>query len=337
MKKVLLATSAIVAFTGAAAAQNANISIAGEAEMGLAGGDRAIGGVPLDTQFWQDVDIKFTMQAESDSGLTFGAVVDLDEAGGLGSNFDDNGTHVFISGSFGTLTLGDTDSALDWALTEAGNVGNPGSIADDETEHAGYNGSYGDGRFDNQILRYDHTIGAFAFAISYEQGGVPVIGGLGGAVPDLAGWSGGSYALGVKYALDMGSTTVNLGLGYKSTDTIAHTAFPGATAGSEEIWGLSVDAAFAGGFSAGIVYSDWSDVNGIAGADDSHWGLGLGYTSGAFSVHANYGEFDSGASGFGLAAAYDLGGGLSAKFGYGSSDTNPGSADTWSLGMAMKF
>jgi outer membrane protein OmpU len=57
----------------------------------------------------------------------------------------------------------------------------------------------------------------------------------------------------------------------------------------------------------------------------------------AISLHANYGEYDSGASGFGLAAAYDLGGGASLNLGYGSSDVGGVSSDTWSFGLAMSF
>lgn len=320
MKKVLFASTALVAFAGAAAA---DITLSGSAEMGIAGGD-----VLDKTQFFQDVDVRFTMEAESDSGLTFGAVVDLDEAGGLTNSTDDNGTYVYISGSFGNLTMGDTDGALDWALKEAGNVGNPGSIADDETSHVGYLGSYGDGGaggagYDGQILRYDGTFGQFGVAVSFEQGAS----GAGGLV--VAGDHSGSVAIGLKYAFDFGATTLNLGLGYQQTDF--------STADDQGIIGVSVDAAFGGGFSAGLQYSNWSDVGGAAGADDWHVGLGLGYEANAISIHANYGKFDSGNKGFGLAAAYDLGGGLSANLGYGNSKSGGTSSNTWSLGMVMSF
>lgn len=316
MKKVLLATSALVAFTGAAAA-NDQISLSGEAEMGIFDEE---GG---ETQFWQDVDVKFSMEAESDSGLTFGAVVDLDEIFIAGPTSDDHGTYVYLKGSFGSLTMGDTDGALDWALTEAGNVGNPGSIADDETSHDGYLGSYGDGQYDGQVLRYDNTFGQFGVAISVEM--------------DDSGVRDDGYALGLKYALDLGATTVNLGLGYQVvSDSTLNIGGTGVTATNNDIdiIGLSASAAFAGGFEAGLVYSNWDA--GAAG-DVDHTGIGLGYSSGAFAVHANYGIYDGSngteRDGWGLAASYDLGGGLSAKFGYGADDAS----DTWSLGMSMKF
>ena len=93
MKKVLFATTALVASAGVAAADdNLNISIGGSAEMGI------VGGSDQETQFHNDVDISFGLAAETGTGLSFGAVVDLDEAGNLGRALDNQGTRVFISG-----------------------------------------------------------------------------------------------------------------------------------------------------------------------------------------------------------------------------------------------
>jgi hypothetical protein len=53
----------------------------------------------------------------ADNGTTFGAAIDLDEnAGAVGTN--DAGVTIFITGDYGTLTMGDTDGALDWAMQE---------------------------------------------------------------------------------------------------------------------------------------------------------------------------------------------------------------------------
>ncbi len=321
MKKVLFASTALVAFTGAAAA---DVTLSGRAEMGIFD-TNAVG---VGAQFFTDIDVTFTMSGETDNGLTFGASVDLDEAdgspftgvsGATGNNADDGGATIFISGSFGTITMGDTDGAMDWALTEAGNVGNPGSIADDETSHAGYLGSYLDGAYDGQILRWDYTVGDFGVAVSIDDdNGIP-------------GLSPG-YAIGFKYNLDLSGTTVALGLGYQDVDTLGSTV------------GVSASATFNNGLSAGIVYSTFSGD--VVGTDGDHLGIGVGYTTGAFSIHANYGKFgtDSAAladpSGYGIAAAYDLGGGAVVHFGYGKSDFDTvGVADfsTVSLGLGLSF
>ncbi|MEM9585063.1 MAG: porin [Pseudomonadota bacterium] len=332
MKKILFASTALVAFTGAAAA---DVALSGRAEMGVYNP----AGAPS-WQFFTDIDVTFTMTGETDSGLTFGASVDLDEAdgpaanngvsGATGNNSDDGGATIFISGSFGTVTMGDTDGALDWALTEAGNVGNPGSIADDETSHAGYFGSYHDGGNDGQILRWDYTAGDFGVAISLEDDN-----GSRAANTNLG------YAVGLKYNIDLGGTVVALGVGYQErADAVGITAKPKAA-------GVSASATLANGFSAGITYTKLgSTAIGPAGAAtpvDNHVGLGLGYTSGAISVHANYGKFSGTTgnpdrSGVGLSAAYDLGGGAVVHAGYGQGKVGNGpTSKTASLGLGLSF
>ena len=339
MKKVLFATTALVASAGVAAADdNLNISIGGSAEMGI------VGGSDQETQFHNDVDISFGLAAETGTGLSFGAVVDLDEAGNLGRALDNQGTSVFISGDFGTLTLGDTDGAVDFVMPDASTAGNPGSIDDSEPVHGGYLGAYLDGltvdlnadgdsldageyNGDNQVLRYNISFGDFTVAVSHEQEADDATGVVAATSGD------GSTAIGVQYSGSFGAADVTAGLGYMVIDT------DGTTPGSQvEHLGVSVLVELASGFSAVVGYSDIQDLNlatGVAvGAEDDHTFVGVGYSTGAISVHANYGEFDSGGEGYGLAASYDLGGGASVHAAYGDTD---GGASTWSLGVAMGF
>ncbi|MEC8631435.1 MAG: porin [Pseudomonadota bacterium] len=303
MKKVLFATTALVASAGFAAAE---VSLSGSAEIGIFDNGTS------DAQFHSDMDVKFSLSGETDNGLTFGATIDLDEVGddddvagiGAGDPIAAAGTgeehSVFISGGFGTVTMGDTDGALDWAMQEVNLVG--GSIQDDETIHAGFNGNAGlDGSNDGQVLRYDYSFGAFAVAASVEL--------------DDAGTADDVYAIGFKYDADLGGIALGFGLGYQDG---------GATFG--DITGVSIDADFGNGFVAGLNYSDFSTGN-------DHLGLGVGYTMDALSIGVNYGEFDTGADGFGLAVNYDLGGAV-VQFGYGDSSTG---TDTYSLGIAMSF
>ncbi|UYP67663.1 porin [Thalassobacter stenotrophicus] len=362
MKKVLFATTAIVAFAGAA---SADVAVSGYAEMGIADTDSSEGGVSTDTQdagFYSALDVYFDMTGETDGGITFGASIDLEDAAETGGNnadtFGNAGADytVFVSGAFGTLTMGDTDGALDWAMTEAGNVGNPGTIADNETTHAGYLGAYGDGAGDNTVLRYDYSVGDFGMAVSVEQstiaGGNPV-------VPTTVNPTDGEngYAVGLRYSMDMGGASVALGAGIQKAvfdGASGYGPVPAAAiiAGDEaDIVGVSV-AVTSGAFQAGVTFTqhDFEDAAGVAFADVDHIGVGVGYTAGALSLHANYGEFDGTgataadiieADGFGIAAAYDLGGGATAHFGYNDSDTNLlgdlSDASSWSLGLSMAF
>ncbi|MEJ6395773.1 porin [Gymnodinialimonas sp. 2305UL16-5] len=334
MKKVLFATTALVATAGVAAA---DVAITGGAEMGVAGGSE------VNTTFHQSVDVRFTMSGEADGGLQFGAQIDLDDLVDTGADpVDVQGDFadftVFISGDFGTLTMGDTDGALDWALQEV-NLGSPGSINDDETAHAGYFGnSFGDGfgDFDGQVLRYDYSIGDFGVALSAE-------------VDDDDGLEGDYViALGANYSFGFSGGSVVIGAGYQyANDTTIADAVTGDDEGS--IIGLSAGVELDAGFSAAVNYSQLeTDQFG----DGEHMAIGASYTFDMITVHANYGQFDWDATatvadseGFGLAAAYDLGGGLSAHLGYGWSDvtasnastTAEGDSNTFSLGLAMSF
>jgi outer membrane protein OmpU len=384
----IFATTALVATAGVAAA---DVAVSGYAEMGIAGGsDGAANGTNGDTQFFQDLDVTFTMSGTADNGLTFGASVDIDETAAGTDNFDDNSTTVFISGDFGTLTMGDTDGALDWAMTEA-NFGSPGSIDDSETLHAGYNGNGGlDGWFDGQVLRYDYSFGDFGIAVSAEQddnqnnfGLGYFFGDLADAVDDIA--LGGYtlpdnedadetadtiWGIGATYDGMFAGGSFGVGIGYQFTnDGLGIDGFSDVDA---SVLGVSGSVALDSGFSfaanysmiefgledaltevyadAGIAAAD-QPVNGDA--DGTHMAIGASYTFDAITVHANYGEynwdgdyglFDS--NGYGVAAAYDFGGGLSAHLAYGYSDFTEDYADafdtddnehSWSFGLAMSF
>lgn len=312
MKKALFATTALVATAGVASAE---IEISGWAEMGIIGGDGLIftqsSTLNGDAQFHSDLDIDFNMSGVADNGLEYGATIDLDEAGVLGNGNGDTFTNAtaWISGSWGTLTLGDTDGAFDWALTE---VGMGTSITDDHTSHVGYNGNSvtdATGNGAGQILRYDNTFaGGFGLALSIE-------------LDDDAN-DDDVFQIGFKYDADLGGIDLGIGLGYAET------------AGADA-HGISLSAGFGGGFSAVLNYSDF-------GGGFDHTGVGFGYESGPLLVHVNWGEYSSGGAsidGYGVAVNYDFGGGLAAQFGYGS-DMNPvaaGSQEQWSLGLAMSF
>jgi len=285
------------------------------------------------------------MTGETDGGLSFGATIDLDdalEAGGgadttdgdsaatpavtggtvadadggqgIGDNSDNDSIDytIFVSGAFGTLTFGDTDGAMDWALTEGGNVGNPGSLNDAETSYAGYAGSYLDGSGDGMIARYDNTFGDYAFAVSVEQG-----------VADAES----GFAVGFKGNV----SGVSFGIGHQ--EGVAATA----GADSASLTGVSLGYGF-GAVNAGLMIASGENA---AGQDDDLMQIGLGYATGAMSLHANYAERETNnaqSDGFGVAAKYDLGGGAGVHFAYSSSEDGAGvDADRWSLGLAMSF
>jgi outer membrane protein OmpU len=103
MKKVLFATTALVALAGAAAA---DVTLGGSANAGL----RNTGAG--DTFLHYEIDFDIIASGSTDNGLTFGASIDLDlENNNNSSEVDD--PEIFVSGAFGTLTIGALDPMLD--------------------------------------------------------------------------------------------------------------------------------------------------------------------------------------------------------------------------------
>jgi outer membrane protein OmpU len=306
---------------GTAGFAAAEVAISGYAEIGVIQSE-VTGGFAgsNELQFHQDVEVTFKMSGETDGGLSFGAAIDLDETNvALG---DDSGTTVFVSGAFGKLTMGDTDGALDWAVQDAGSLT---SMGDDHTTHVGYFNANGfDGSQDNQVVRYEYSFGDFGVAVSLEQAdnGVPVP----ATVTD-------NIAIGATYGLEMSGTKLKLGLGYQSGATAAGV--------NGEVWGLSVGAEMAAGFSGMIGFTDTTLAG--AGNDFSTLGLGVTYVSGPLSVTANYGEIDNEVAldvdSYGVAVNYDLGGGAVVMAGYGSDvdGVAAGNQSQYSIGLGLSF
>ena len=126
MRKVLLATTALVAFGGITAA-NADISISGNYEWEYTQTDAG-------STFGSDshVNIKGTIAA--DNGMTFTAVTVL-------GNGDLDSNHIKVDGDFGTVYLGDVDgngasSLMDGALGRNKDIEGQGGLGSEAT-HSG--------------------------------------------------------------------------------------------------------------------------------------------------------------------------------------------------------
>ena len=325
MKNILLASTALVMTAGFASAE---VALSGYAEMGIKGGDATVvtSGVNAgdvintgETQFHNDIDIKFSLSGETDGGLAFGATIDLDEVtksaevGGTGTL---NRSSVFISGAFGKVTMGDTDGAFDWAMKEL-EFGT--SMGDDHTTHQGFNLNSGlDGTHDGQIVRYEYSFGAISAAVSAE-------------LDDAANGDDPVLGLAVQYKGDMAGMALTAGAAYQTVET--------AGGVQTSVAGVSVFAGMDNGLTIGVNLSQEQ----MDGAEDINFAaIGAGYTVGALSLGANYGVYtQDGAAdvdGFGLVANYDLGGGAVVMAGYGSDvSAVAGDQDQWSIGLGLSF
>ena len=308
MKNVLFATSALVGIAGVAFAEgHTGVALSGSAEMGITYFDD---GTDDSTEFHNDIDVTFTLSGATDNGLTFGASIDLDEADG--DAVIESSNSVFISGSFGTLSMGDVDGAYDKALSNVPNGGLNG-----EADHT--SGTSGlDGYSDGEILRYDYSFSGLTVSASLE-------------LEDEASGVENIYGVGVAYSGDAGSISYNVGLGYQTTEDS-----DGAGNGADA-YGVSAVVGF-GDFAVTGVYERLE----VDGSDDTDtYGLGAEYTMGAITVAGAYQRSESGGFNEDIYQAYmtyDLTGGAEIVAAVGFIDDNAGTEETYAgFGLGFSF
>ena len=273
MKKVLLASTALVAMSGAAfaGAHTDGVSVSGTAGIWLQ--DNGVDDVMVN----YDLNLSFSAEGTTDGGLTMGLDYTTLEDGTV-----DN-TEVFMSGAFGKLTVGDVDDALQMAAG-MGDIGYDGIGIDNVAEVARGAGdasgvlySYSADAFavdlsHNMVTAFDDiavgvtaSFGGFGIGIGYEDTDA-----TGGTVAaDLSGSFGDASVavyyedsdLGSGYGLEIGYDMgdVGLSLAYADHDAAADAAvgigmsydLGGATlaagvgdAGGETVWDLGVSMDF---------------------------------------------------------------------------------------------
>ncbi|MEM0947783.1 MAG: porin [Pseudomonadota bacterium] len=271
------------------------------------------------------------------------------EIGFLSSIDDDHTTHA---GYFGG---GGLDGGQDGQIATLSYTGVPGLILAVSAE-------IGDVDTDDEIygvgVQYNFDLGAVEIGASL-------------------GYQEGAYSFSAAGAGLEGATATLTSIGIP-TSAIAASGFAiGDLNGDAEIWAVSLELDTKTGFVARLNYADlegnldnvdWSysstiglefdgtpltETVSVSGTPvsslDIEWdyiGIGVLYETGPWGFTANYGEFDGNiegfdfdADGFGLAVNYDLGGGASVQFGYGSGESffDDESIDTWSFGLGMSF
>jgi outer membrane protein OmpU len=156
MKKLLIASTALVASAGFAAA---DVTLGGSANMGVKYSSAGFAGTPgtPNTVLHYEVDFDIKGSGTTDGGLTFGASVDVDQqiANATGNATAVQGItdpEVFISSEFGTLTVGGVDDAMDgFGIAD---IGFDGIGVDDDGESIKAGGT-------QQNVHYKVTFDAF--------------------------------------------------------------------------------------------------------------------------------------------------------------------------------
>lgn len=337
MKKVLFATTATAALAIAGVASAQGIALFGDARLGLGYNIDNDGGVLLDSDGDTPDDLRaisrvrfgVNMTGETDSGITFGATIRADNAqGGEGGTNGQTAGSVFVSGSWGTLTYGDTNAADEqWVGDVPGDFSLTGLGELDETRFVSNGGGFGSDTGDNfaanpvarPTVRYDFDIMGFGLSVSSNRDLTDVTVGTGYS----ADFGGGSWTAGIGYnKFDSFVTTADGGLQVVDDVDGNPIVVPGApveTAWPDgEQWSVGLSADYEA-FAFGVTYinlnSDDSDVGQV---DADNLLVGASFTFDAWSVGAVYGNILSasgvaedldGDDSWELSAQYDLGGG----------------------------
>jgi outer membrane protein OmpU len=388
MKKVLFATTAASTLLIGGIASAQGIALFGDARLGLGYNINNDGGIlterdsngdlqtPDDLRAVSRVRFGVNMTGETDSGITFGATIRADNATrGQGGTDGQSAGSVFVSGSFGTLTYGDTNAADEqWVGDVPGDFSLTGLGELDETRYVSNGGSFGSDNGDNfaanpfarPTVRYDFDIMGFGISVSSNR--------------DLT-----DIGVGAGYAADFGGGSWSFGAGYYNFDSFVTTSDGGTEVvcgdgGAVDpdtglclgdlvvVPGVSVELPIPDGeqwslglkgdydaFAFGITYANLdatSDTLGDYTADNLL--LGASFTFDAWSVGAVYGKILSaegnlesidGDDSYELSAQYDLGGGATLNGGVrrtysiGFDDDGSAAESAWigDFGISMAF
>lgn len=158
MKKVLFATSALVLSAGFASAE---VTLSGDGRMGLIYDGN-------DAQFGSRARVKFTLTGETDAGLSFGGAFRVDQEDLNGASRASNGTAgaVWISGTYGKLSMGDVVSATEAAIGDLYSVGYTEGTFGGDIEEFSYLTGDGVNTDQGPNILYEYSFDAFNFYLS---------------------------------------------------------------------------------------------------------------------------------------------------------------------------
>ena len=280
MKKLLIATTALVATAGMAAA---DVTITGHAAAGFHSGLDNVTTTTNTTDvagdgIYSNAGVDFTMSGATDNGISFSATLNIDageevDTGDFEYDGADGGTAglgaVSMTGAFGTLTF--DNNGID-------------NLYSDATTHD---------------VSYATTVGAIGLTVGYD-----VTAASANATSAQATYSASGMAFTLTGSEAPGGTSTTLAVSYALNDTVTITADTDSVAG-----GASVQTVGASTTLNGVSVS-------VESANNSTWDVDLGYTAGGFALTYGVDETDA----WTATATAALGGGATFSAGVDSAD-----------------
>ena len=280
MKKVLLASTALVMSAGFAAA---DVSVGGDGRMGIIVDEGA------DAAFTSRIRISFSASGETDLGLAFGGSIRADNAGAGASG---TAGSVFVEGTFGRISMGDVSGAPEAAVGDLSGVGLTGLGDLNELTYLS--------NADRPAARWDYVTGDLGLHVSVDNPNA-------GTADD-----GDAYGIAVTYS----AGDISFGLGYETSDDAgglgvgADHIVAGVTAGLGD---ASIKVVYG---TADIDGGDDFEQYGIS----LDFVTGATTLTGFWiTKDSTVAALDSGDA-YGIGVSYDLGGGAALKAGYVDGD-----------------
>ena len=308
MKKILLGTTALFGaalLASAASAESPKVTVGGfsDFQVGIASDDydaaqRAIG-------FRNDNEVNFSVDGVADSGLKYGAEIDLEAdvtADADGEGLNASRTYLYLEGNWGRFEMGSNTGAEGALKVDASNIARAtGGIDGDFTYFN--NGStagafivtpdlpvaYGTGTQgteatdnNNKITYYTPRFSGFQLGLSYapdqtDRGQTVTRG-------DAAtGQAGNIFSGGVNYE----GQWDQIGFAAAATGSWGNSDL--SNTDDLRAYNLGAKVSYAG-FSLAGSWGDWTDslFTTVSNTDADYWTLGLAYDGGIFGVSATY-------------------------------------------------
>jgi len=253
MKKLLIASTALVATAGMA---SADITISGHAAAGIHSGLHNAGGTTAQADgIFSNAGIDFAMSGASDNGITFAASISADAGTEIDQgDFELDGADgakmslgsVSMSGSFGTLTFDD----------------------------GGIENLYSDG-LTNADVSYATTIGAVSLTVAHDAAAS-----TNSANSLSAGYTASGMAFTLTASEAAAGTSTKLAVAYALNDTISLSGKTDQAAGAESVKTIGASTTL-----NGVSVS-------VESANNSTWDVDLGYTAGGFALTYGVDETD---------------------------------------------
>ena len=252
MKKLLIASTALVATAGMA---SADITISGSANAGIHSGLHDAGTTTAQADgVYSNAGVAFALSGATDNGISFSASVDV-----MAGNKIDQGDFEYDGADDGAMDLG--------AVSMTGTFG---TLTFDD---AGIDNLYNDA-YTAADVSYSTTVGAVSLTVAHDTSGAA----------DANSMSAGYTASGMGFTLlasdGSAGTSASVAVSYALNDTVSVTGKTDQVAGAESVQTITASTTLNGVSVA------------LSSANNSTWDVDLGYTAGGFALTYGVDETD---------------------------------------------